>query len=417
MIPGLSALRYDIFRAAVRGETLEGMRYLPQLVAWIIAGAWAARVFGALRGLPTVPNLLLPAHNVRPAGDPRVVVIVPARNEQADVGSCLSSLLTQDYPNLTIIAVDDRSTDETGAVMESMASERLRVIHIADLPEEWLGKTHAMAVAAKASIAEDQPDFLLFTDADILFRHDAIRRAVANAVATGADHLVVAPTTIIRRWDEAAMLSFFQIFGLWAARPWKVSDPKAMRDAIGIGAFNLLRTSAYLKIGGFEALRMEIVEDLGLARRIKRARLAQRFAFGLGLVSVHWASGADGIVRVMTKNIFAATGFHSSILLLGCVWLGGFCVLPFIGIWMPMLAVPCAITICAILVAYYLLSSRSGLSTWNALLTPFAGMLFIYALLRSMVTTLSQGGVVWRGTFYPLAELRKHAAPLLPRPL
>ena len=395
------------------------MQYLPQLVAWIVAIAWISRVLGALRGLPTVPNLLLPIHDKIPDGNPCITVIVPARNEQADIEACLRSLLAQDYPNLRIIAVDDRSNDATGAVMDGLAAtapSQMRVIHVSELPDAWLGKTHAMAIAAQAAIAEDKPEFLLFTDADILFRYDAIRRALANAVATGADHFVIAPTTIIRRWDEAMLLSFFQIFGLWAARPWKVADPKAMRDAIGIGAFNLLRTSAYLKVGGFEALRMEVVEDLGLARRIKLAGLAQRFAFGLGLVGVHWAAGSDGIVRVVTKNIFAAVGFHISILLLGCMWLGGFCVAPFFAAWLPHLALPCGVTIATIFMAYYLLSSRSGLSTWNALLAPFAGLLFMYALLRSMVTTLRQGGVVWRGTFYPLGELRKHAAPLFQRP-
>lgn len=394
------------------------MQYLPQLVAWIVAIAWMLQVLGALRGLPKVPNLLLPIHDKTPDGNPLITVIVPARNEQADVGACLRSLLAQDYANLRIIAVDDRSTDETGGVMDALAAanaSRLRIIHVSELPDAWLGKTHAMAIAAQSAISEDKADFLLFTDADIIFREDAIRRALVNAVATGADHFVLAPTTVIRRWDEAALLSFFQIFGFWAARPWKVADPKAMRDAIGIGAFNLLRTSAYLQIGGFEALRMEIVEDLGLARRIKLAGLAQRFAFGLDLVSVHWASGSGGIIGVMTKNIFAAVGFHISILLLGCMWLGGFCVLPFIAVWLPHLAVPCGVTITSIFVTYYLLSSRSGLSPWNALLAPFAGILLISAMLRSMVTTLRQGGVVWRGTFYPLAELRDHAMPLFPQ--
>ncbi len=384
-----------------------------QCIAWLIALVWITRVVGAARGLPTVPNLLLAENDLVPDGFPWVTVIVPARNEQGAVEACLRSLLAQDYAHLTIIAVDDRSTDATGSMMEALAGERLRVIHVAELPEQWLGKTHAMAVAAEQTIEEDAPEFLLFTDADIMFRADAVRRGVANAVATGADHLVVAPTTIIRRWDEAAMLSFFQIFGLWAARPWKVADSKAKRDAIGIGAFNLVRTSAYLKVGGFEALRMEIVEDLGFARRIKQAGLAQRFAFGLGLVNVHWAAGAGGIVKVMTKNIFAAVGFHVSILLLGCLWLGAFCVAPFVLVWRTGFVVPSAIVICAIFVSYWLLSRRSGLNAWNGLLAPFAATLFTYALLRSMVTTLWQGGVVWRGTFYPLAELRKHAAPLM----
>ena len=192
-----------------------------------------------------------------------------------------------------------------------------------------------------------------------------------------------------------------------------VADRKAVRDAIGIGAFNLVRTSAYLKVGGFEALRMEIVEDLGFARRIKLAGLAQRFCFGRGLVNVHWASGAVGIVNVMTKNIFAAVGFRIALLLMGCSWLTGFCILPVVAIWFPPLTIPAAIAIGSIAVGYYLLSSKSGLSAWNALLAPFAAAAFVYALLRSMLTTLRQGGVVWRGTFYPLAELRKHVVPLM----
>jgi len=97
------------------------------------------------------------------------------------------------------------------------------------------------------------------------------------------------------------------------------------------------------------------------------------------------------------------------------MWLGGFCVLPFFAVWLPHMAVPCGVTIASIFLTYYLLSSRSGLSPWNALLTPFAGILLIGAMLRSMVTTLLQGGVVWRGTFYPLAELRAHAVSIFPR--
>jgi hypothetical protein len=132
----------------------------------------------------------------------------------------------------------------------------------------------------------------------------------SQPVATHADHLVLVPTTLIKRWDEAAILGFFQLFSLWAARPWRIADPKAERDVLGIGAFNLLRRSAYLEIGGFESLRMEIIEDIGLGRRIKRAGLAQRIAFGRGLVSLHWASGIGGLVSVMTKNLFSAFRFY-----------------------------------------------------------------------------------------------------------
>ncbi len=375
---------------------------------------WIVRTWEAVRGIPTIPNLALPQHDVTPVGEPSITVIVPARNEAEDIEECLRSLLGQDYARLQIIAVDDRSTDATGALMDSLAAAhpgKLRVLHVKELPPEWLGKTHAMALAAAMADSE----FLLFTDADIFFARSAIRRALAQAVASRADHLVLAPTITIKRWDEAGLLAFFQVFGLWAARPWKVSDPEALRDHIGIGAFNMLRTSAYRQVGGFEALRMEIVEDLGVARRIKLAGLAQRFVYGRGLVSVHWAAGVDGIVNVMTKNIFSAFRFHVSLLLVGCGWLAVFCILPFFAVWTRAFAVPAALTIGAMAVGYRLLGRLSGLSAWNVLLAPFGAALFLFALLRSMVTTLLQGGVVWRGTFYPLAELRKHATPVIPR--
>jgi hypothetical protein len=294
--------------------------------------------------------------------------------------------------------------------MDSFADrypDRVKVIHVTDLPAGWLGKTHAMALAAR----ESESAYLLFTDADIVFRPDALRRSMMYAVASEADHLVTLPTLVLKRWDEAALLSFFQVCALWASRPWKVADPSAKRDAVGVGAFNLLRREAYEQVGGFEALRMEIIEDLGIARRVKRAGLRQRVAFGKGLVSVHWAPGALGVVKVLTKNIFSAFQFQIPLLLLACGWLIAFCVLPVVVI-VPGLVLPALLTAVGTTVVYTGLRRHSGISAWNAALAPFAALLLIYALLRSMVATLRQGGVVWRGTFYPLAELRKHVAPM-----
>jgi len=382
-----------------------------QIIAWLIALTWLWKVIAAAFGLPRLPNLLLPQHDIPPAGSPSITAIVPARNEATDIAATLHSLLTQDYPNLQMIAIDDRSTDATGAIMDDIAaqhSEKLRALHVTELPPGWLGKTHAMALGARQA----RTDYLLFTDADVLFHPSAIRRSLANAVATNADHFVTVPTTIIKRWDEAAILGFFQIFSLWGARPWRVADPKAQRDALGIGAFNLLRRSAYLEIGGFESLRMEIVEDLGLARRIKRAGLAQRVAFGRGLISLHWASGATGLVSVMTKNLWAAFRFYIWLALLGCLWLLTFCVAPAIGLFLAPTRVPAILIYAAVALAYRLMSRPSGISTWNAVFFPLSALVFVFALFHSMRTTLKQGGVIWRGTFYSLSELRKSAAPI-----
>jgi glycosyltransferase involved in cell wall biosynthesis len=345
--------------------------------------------------------------------------VVPARDEEQHIAGCLQSLLEQDYqqddeqgfPNLQIFAVDDRSTDRTGAVMDALAvrhPERLRVLHVAELPAGWLGKTHAMALAARQSTSE----YLLFTDADVLFAPDALRRSVGYLMESKGDHLVTMPTLIIRRWDEAIILGFIQVSSLWATRPWKIADPRARRDAIGVGAFNLVRRSAYLEVGGFEALRMEVVEDLGLARRIKHAGFGSRLAFGRGLVNIHWASGALGLVHVLTKNIFSALRFQIPLVAVSCLWLMLFCVLPFAGIGIAPLRIPALITICVVVLEYRAMGRRSGISAWNALLMPFGALLILYALLRSMVITLAQGGIRWRGTFYSLAELRKHSASL-----
>jgi len=381
------------------------------LLAWLVALAWLWKVTDAAFGLPRIPNLLLPEHNIAPAGSPSITVIVPARNEAADIAATLHSLLAQDYPNLQIIAVDDRSTDQTGDLIDTIAGEhpdKLRALHVTDLPSGWLGKTHAMALAARQA----PTDYLLFTDADVLFRADAIRRALGHAVATSAGHLVTMPTTLIHRWDESAILGFFQIFALWGTRPWRVADPNSKRDALGIGAFNLLSRSAYLEIGGFESLRMEIIEDLALARRIKHAGLVQRVAFGRGLVSLHWASGIKGLVGVMTKNLFSAFRFSIWLALLGCLWLLVFCVAPAAGLFFAPTRIPATLTIAAVVWAYWLMSRHSGISTGNALFFPFGALVFIFTLLRSMLLTLKRGGVIWRGTFYPLTVLRKNAAPL-----
>lgn len=288
-----------------------------RIFAWVIALGWVGKLVESAWGVRRVPNLLEPEYDLEPAGSPQVVVIVPARNEEANVGACLESLIGQDYENLRILAVDDRSTDGTGAVMEGLAKargERMERMTVTKLPAGWLGKTHAMAMAADYVIARERPEYLLFTDADIIFQSDALRRAIAQAEVTQADHLVVLPTTIVKTRGEAILLAYMQTMSLWAIRPWRVADERAKRDSVGVGAFNMIRTTAYKKLGGFAAAPMEILEDLDLGRRVKGAGLRQRVATAPGMVSVHWAAGAVGIMTGMTKNLFAVFGLSQ------CFW-------------------------------------------------------------------------------------------------
>jgi cellulose synthase/poly-beta-1,6-N-acetylglucosamine synthase-like glycosyltransferase len=199
---------------------------------------------------------------------PSLTIVVPARNEEAEIEAALRSLLQLNYPQYQIVAVNDRSTDQTGAIMERLAVEpaaqsKLRVIHVRDLPSGWLGKVHAMWLGSQKNAAqgdavqESQSDWLLFTDADCVFHPDSLRRAIHYATKTATDHLVLFPTAHMKTMGERMMIGFPQVMSSFAMRPWKVRDPKA-RDHIGVGAFNLISRSAYEAIGTYKALRLEV---------------------------------------------------------------------------------------------------------------------------------------------------------------
>lgn len=387
---------------------------------WIIAGLWMWRAAAVASGLRRLPNLLDPHWNEAPEAGARLAVVVPARDEGATIEAGLRSLLEQDYLNMRIVAVDDRSTDGTHQIMESLAREyptRLSVVQVTELPEGWLGKTNAMSVGVEEAEREDQPEWLLFTDADVVFSRDAVRRSVGAATELRADHFVTLPTPIFKRADEAVFLSFFQVMSFWAVRLWRVSDPDSVRDSVGVGAFALLRREAYWRVGGFRALRMEILEDLYLGRRVKELGLRQRVALGRGLVRIHWAAGALGVVEVLTKNMFAVFRFRLSLLLFSAFWLLFFSAGPFAGLFFGLSRVPSVLAIAAMAYLYRLASKYNGVASWAVVFAPVAALLLAYSLLRSAFTTLWHGGVRWRGTFYSIAELRTHAGPLFPRKL
>ena len=382
------------------------------ITAWLIAFAWLYKLAEAARGLRSLPNLLTHAYDSAPERGPSVAVVVPARDEAASVAAGLESLIGQDYENVRIVGVDDRSTDQTGAIMDALAlahGARFEAIHIASLPAGRLGKTNAMAVAARHAIATRNPDWLLFTDADVVFRPDALRRSLADATASRADHFIVLPTTLAKTVGEALLLAYLQVIGMWAVRPWRVADPGAIRDAIGVGAFNLVRSTAYQRLGGFDAMPMEILEDLTLGRRVKRAGLRQRMAIAPGMISLHWAAGLRGIVSGLTKNAFAAFGFNAPLLLCAAAGMIALCLAPVAFLAVAGTRLPAAIALASVAGLYALTRRSTRISPVYAALFPVGAAVAVYAMLRSMRITLRDGGVTWRGTFYPLAELRRNA--------
>ena len=392
-----------------------------QIVYWIagsiLALAWFSRILQAAIGMPGVADVARPEWDRNPPtprGEPRVSIIIPARNEEQDIRATLERLLALDYSNYEIIVVDDRSTDRTGQIMDEVLNSWRRpaawrgqtvgVIHVSELPPGWMGKTHAMWTAGKQATG----DWLLFTDADVLFKPDSLRRAIAYADAEKADHVVLFPHMIMKHPGERMMIAFFQALFVFGHRPWKVADPNA-QDHMGVGAFNMVRRHVYDEIGTYQALRMEVIDDMKLGKVIKNAGFAQRNVFGEDLISLHWVRGTFGIVENLTKNFFALLSFQwprtvASIVALAFLNLG-----PFVGIVLAhgWARVPYAIALASIFGIYYGMSRLSDVAPYYVFLHPISTCLVTYTVARSMVLTMRQGGIVWRGTKYPLEELRR----------
>ena len=385
-----------------------------QVLDWLVALSWLTRVLVWRRMLRRVPDLTrtVESHSALPV----LSVIVPARNEAAGIAATLRSLLAAEGVELQILAVNDRSSDQTDPIMESLVEslvgeggapdKTLQILHVTELPPGWLGKTHAMALAAQHATGE----WLLFTDGDVLFRPDALRRALRYATSSGADHLVLLPTILLRSWGERMLIAFLQVLSIWALRPWRVADPQARRDSIGVGAFNLIRREVYDALGGWEALRMEVLEDLALGRRVKARGFAQRVVLGLDLVGVRWARGAFGVVDNLTKNLFALFGFRPELLLGFVCGLAIFTLFPLAAcvvgraLWWPT-----GLMLIALFLAYQQMGRYQHFSAAQMPMYPVAAVLLLYALLRSMCLALWRGGVSWRGTFYSLRELRQQS--------
>ena len=388
----------------------EGWRLGAEYGAWALAVLWCSRTRALMFRLSEVPDLSAVEWDLGPARAPGLIVVVPAKDEAETIGPAMETLLAQDYDWLRIVAVDDRSIDATGALLDEMAAAhpgKLDVVHLTETTEGWMGKTFAMEVASGRSRSE----YILFTDADVWFSPSILRRALAYAELTDADHLVVTPTAVTKSWGERTVLGFLQLVAIWVSRPWRVIDPEARWDVAAAGAFNLVRREALEELGGLAPQRLAVVEDITLGRRVRAAGMRQRVVFAPGLVLVHWAPGAFGLIRGMTKNLFAVVNFRLILQAMVFGWVLLLFVLPLAGLgWWPTL-VPGLIVVSCIAVCYRLLGEITGIPARYGWLYPLGVLAVLWAMVRSVVVTSWRGGVRWRETFYPLRELRRHNSP------
>jgi glycosyltransferase involved in cell wall biosynthesis len=384
------------------------------VLAWLLAFVWWRRSIEALRGIRTMLDLTELDRDTLPQlidhQPPHLTVVVPARDEATSIEATLRSLFSQTGIRLQIVAVDDRSVDATGAKMDALATDAAsgphayEVLHIRELPSGWLGKPHALAKGVERAKAP----WLLFTDADVLFVPEALHLALRTAIREKVDHFVLAPTLISERLAEAAIQATIQVLGHFIARLWKIGDPNA-RDAFGVGGFSMVRREALSTIGGIDRLRMEVVEDVSLGWLIKREWHGRSLmVLGPGLVRLRWLNGTFGIVRLLEKNAFAGMRYNVPMTLVVCLSLLLHALVPLAALAEgPWGMVAAALTYSGIAIGIHANRKLNRISPLLALMFAPSVLIVVWAFLRSMALTLVRGGVVWRGTLYPLNELKK----------
>ena len=357
----------------------------------------------ALAGL-RIPRLL----DFPPAeGDdlPPLSVVVAARDEERHVEEAMRSLLALDYPKLEAVAVDDRSTDRTGAILDEIAAAdpRLKVVHVTELPDGWLGKCHALHVGAGRASGE----LILFTDADVVMEPSLLRRAVRRLTDERLDHLTAVPAAPMPGVVLPAFIAAFSIYFALFTRPWRVRNPRSGAH-VGIGAFNLLRAEVYRTIGGHAAIALRPDDDLKLGKLVKRGGFRQELANGVDLMRVEWYASVGELVRGLTKNMFAGVEYRLWMVVGTTILLPLLYVWPFAGIFIG----PDAARLLNLADALLILTmvgvaaARAGVRPGYAAGFPLITLLFVYILWRSTVVTLWTGGIAWRGTHYPLKQLK-----------
>lgn len=377
-------------------------------VLGIIAVLWILETIVMVRGVRSLPSLADTAP-LEGSQCPSVSILVTARDEAAKLPAALATLLALDYPNYEIVAVDDRSQDATRSIMESAVREnpKLKYLRVDALPERWLGKPHGLQQAYENSTGK----WLVFTDADVHFAPDLLRRSVAMALENRWDHLTLLGRVEMYGFFEKIAITFFGFGFIMGTRPWKAPDPKSPRY-VGVGAFQLARRSSYEAMGTHRRLRMEVVDDMKLGKLMKQSGARCGVAKAGPAVSVHWHDGVRNIIRGTTKNFFATVEYRLGFAVARSVALLMMFVFPVLA--MPFargwglvfgaiaMALPGAIEAAA--------AMEFGESPLLGLTYPLGALIFVWMLVRSTIVTLRQRGIVWRDTFYPLEELKRGVA-------
>ncbi len=328
---------------------------------------------------------------------PAVSVIIPARNEQDILGLCLESLVAQQGIAFEIMVVDDHSTDGTRAIATSFP--QVKVIEAGPLPPGWTGKANAVTCGARGA----QGAWLLFTDADTVHKPGSMARAMDEAKQLGVDLLSYSPEQEVHSFVERSVMPV--IFAELAKRyqPSEVSDPKSDAAAAN-GQYILISREAYEAVGGHASVSGSLLEDVELARAVKRSGRKIFFRLAADQVRTRMYRSTTQLIEGWTKNLVLL--FPHSIQLaclriaeFAIIWVSGLLALVFLGHGNLALA-GFAAAFCATVKLFFLLRIRRAHFAWGSNVLAIFGLpFFTYLLLRSVIQH-KQGRVAWKGRNY-----------------
>ncbi|MDP2661222.1 MAG: glycosyltransferase family 2 protein [Dehalococcoidia bacterium] len=335
--------------------------------------------------------------------------MVPARNEETNITGCLQSVLDQGYQPIQVIVVDDNSTDDTGRILEQLASgpAGVMVVQGKPLPPGWVGKNHA--ISQGLALATGQ--WLVFLDADTRLSPDAIGRAVALARQKDLAMVSFLPHHVLGSFWERVVQPVVLGVVLAGAPPSLIEDPRDP-TAGAFGQFILFRRSAYEAIGGHEGVKSEVLEDWRMAQKIKALGLGLAMAEGQDLAQVRMYKSLSGLWEGWSKNTFLGAGKKLSLLLVVLVFVFAIGIWPVgLAFWAALEAVlngPGLLVVTGVaiyqlsLMCFYALrvNRRMGMPATYALGFPLGAAVFMGILLNSAYRVLTGRGVTWKGRTY-----------------
>ncbi|HLO30285.1 MAG TPA: glycosyltransferase [Anaerolineales bacterium] len=363
-----------------------------------------------------------------PANAPLISVCVPARNEERHIRTCVEGILAQDYPNLEVIVLDDRSTDATSEILQNLLMEagtprrgvlpglkdRSPSLHIlpgSDLPEGWAGKPHALFQASAAARGE----WLCFVDADTFLSPATLSSCYAKAIETKADMFTIMTFQILGSFWEKTIMPIVMTALSVGFSPRKVNDPKR-KDAIANGQFILIKRSVYAAIGGHERIKDQIVEDKAISEQVKWNGYRLIVANGYSVARTRMYTSLPEMWEGWTKNIYLGLKDRPSLMALGVF--GAFLLLvaalvlplwPLLGIfwylqggsWLAVTVIAESLILWAgVIYARARVAIGMGISPWYALTLPLGAAVFAAMMFTSTWKILSGKGVIWKGRMY-----------------